>query len=877
MKRLLTIVTLAVMAFAFSAQAQDISLDLDQSLMTGVWTDGVDDYIGAGHSVYFPLRLINNSGSPVEGLTSGFRVYSPDGATWTPITWDSSGYFWGYNYIDPPGMWVVESPFVFDLAFSVNTFSITGEGADTIGFGGSKKYMPGLADGSDGIAYGIHTSVDGAQDGKTLCIDSSFYPPTGSWLWAPQGAPYWGGPYCWEISPPIIMPPVFTTAPTSYSGDHCVTAAIAFQATWLDGEGLEDCSGLTWSLEAGPGVISGSGCQASYSYNPSLADVGSSIVATIGVSDGINPVVTTDLTMTFTNAAPVFTSGCGQEVMVGSGNPGYADLTAEAVDCDPTITWSIVDVTPTPVGSYSIVDGLITFNTVSGLAPGGDCGVSYTFTVEITDGVDASTCTVDFSIMPFEPFRVGIEKVHLAHQGQHHLVDVTVDAGSEKVAGFDMLIAYDQSVLTFTAAIEGDVYTACDPGWEYFEYRFGDHGNCGNACPSGLLRVVGIAETNNGAIHPDFTCLGALAPGYTLFSLDFFLTDNMTYECMYSKVEFFWMDCGDNALAYHPSDNPLHVLTGLSRYVIGYDLIGHMENGTVGFPTFYGAQDFCFDGYGNPDKPAPTAFVDFYNGGIDIICIEDIDDRGDINMNGIVNEVADAVLFSNYFVYGMSVFTIAPAGQVAATDVNADGLTLSVADLVYLIRVIVGDALPYPKVAPLQATYTVDGGQLSVDQPMGAAFVVVKGNAAPQNLTDLDMVYSFDGTNTRILISSYEKGETFNGNFLNVNNDVVSVEFATYEGQPVADVMVPANFALHGNYPNPFNPTTDISFDLPKATDYSLVIYNVAGQKVADLSGAGQVGTNVVSFDASTQASGVYFYKLTADDVSATQKMVLLK
>ena len=67
------------------------------------------------------------------------------------------------------------------------------------------------------------------------------------------------------------------------------------------------------------------------------------------------------------------------------------------------------------------------------------------------------------------------------------------------------------------------------------------------------------------------------------------------------------------------------------------------------------------------------------------------------NLNEISNEISDAVLFSNYFVYGIGVFDINEAGQIAATDVNADGLTLSVADLVYMVRIILGDAAPYPK------------------------------------------------------------------------------------------------------------------------------------------------------------------------------------
>lgn len=64
------------------------------------------------------------------------------------------------------------------------------------------------------------------------------------------------------------------------------------------------------------------------------------------------------------------------------------------------------------------------------------------------------------------------------------------------------------------------------------------------------------------------------------------------------------------------------------------------------------------------------------------------DNRGDINLNGVPNEVADAVLLGKYFTYGLRVFRINRSAQIAATDVNADGLTLSVGDLVYLIGII---------------------------------------------------------------------------------------------------------------------------------------------------------------------------------------------
>ena len=78
------------------------------------------------------------------------------------------------------------------------------------------------------------------------------------------------------------------------------------------------------------------------------------------------------------------------------------------------------------------------------------------------------------------------------------------------------------------------------------------------------------------------------------------------------------------------------------------------------------------------------------------------------------------------------------------------------------------------------------------------------------------------------------KNQTFDGAFLNANGNVKSIEMATYEGQPVADIAVPSTFALNQNYPNPFNPSTTIEFSLPIRSDYSLKIYNVTGQHVKE-------------------------------------------
>lgn len=73
--------------------------------------------------------------------------------------------------------------------------------------------------------------------------------------------------------------------------------------------------------------------------------------------------------------------------------------------------------------------------------------------------------------------------------------------------------------------------------------------------------------------------------------------------------------------------------------------------------------------------------------------------RGDLNLNGLPFELEDAAIFANYFVMGLPAFVIAPDSQIAATDINMDGIYLTVADYVMMIRIEMGAGDP-PSVDP---------------------------------------------------------------------------------------------------------------------------------------------------------------------------------
>lgn len=91
-------------------------------------------------------------------------------------------------------------------------------------------------------------------------------------------------------------------------------------------------------------------------------------------------------------------------------------------------------------------------------------------------------------------------------------------------------------------------------------------------------------------------------------------------------------------------------------------------------------------------------------------------------------------------------------------------------------------------------------------------------------------------------------------------------------------LLVPDNYKLHQNFPNPFNPNTTIRFQLPKNGKVKLIIYNTLGQVVKTLLNENfTAGYHHVVFDASSFASGVYFYRIDANEYCEVKKMILMK
>jgi len=845
-----------------------------------------NDTVMNGAAVRFYIRANNNTGQLLD-ISNGWKINDGGtGTSWgsTAIRESNPTHFSGW----------------YGSNFGIGTYSADGLLADTAGYFGAGG---GTGPGDTKMPVGFNDTIvvitaafgaiNPANEGKQICIDSSFFPPSLNWEWLDplfnSMKPTWtstfgddsvavGKGFCFTIyTVPNLCPNVVDPPVVGITVSHCGPFDYTFTAT--DNEG----DPATFSFDA-PSV-GGLSAPTATSVHWSAATLApGAYVISVHAADGICGGFghTGLLNVVSTNDLPVIATGCNDFRNIGVGVDGTIPMTATDADaCDvPGLVWS------TPTVGASMVGSTVHFSSaVVG---------SFPVTVIVCDPVGGcDTCQVSFNVSAGADVR--IEKTHGTLQGTFERVDVvinTLPSGGD-LGGFDLLIGYDNSALSLQSVDvnSSQLYGPIpDCGWESFTYRFGANGNCSGGCPSGLVRVVGIAETNNGANHPNIPvpCTFGAHAGDTLFSMNFLVSNDRTLECQYVPIRFFWIDCGDNTLSS---------LDGTKLYIENsvFDYGGlpgdpdypwtMISPGYATFPGFAGVPaGFCL---GELNKPAPIREIKFYNGGIDIICADTIDARGDINLNNVAYEIADAVMFSNYFVKGMAALVFIPpngfAGSIAASDVNADGLTLTVADLVYLIRVIVGDALPYAKLSPVAMNYTTDNGMISVQGELGAAAVVVAGNVTSTLLaTNMAIMSEFDGKNTRILVyppisDGMTSMETFSGNFLAVNGNILSVDLSTPDGAPVVAKVVPTAYSLSQNYPNPFNPSTTIAFALPKASNYTLTIYNVTGQKVWETSGSGEAGSHSVVWEASRNASGIYFYKLEAGSFSATKKMALLK
>jgi hypothetical protein len=97
-------------------------------------------------------------------------------------------------------------------------------------------------------------------------------------------------------------------------------------------------------------------------------------------------------------------------------------------------------------------------------------------------------------------------------------------------------------------------------------------------------------------------------------------------------------------------------------------------------------------------------------------------------------------------------------------------------------------------------------------------------------------------------------------------------------GVKISMAELPTHYQLAQNFPNPFNPTTEIQYSVPRNGHISLKVYNLLGQEVAILfDGVRPSGNYIATFNGAGLASGVYFYRFVASNFIDSKKLMLLK
>ena len=155
-------------------------------------------------------------------------------------------------------------------------------------------------------------------------------------------------------------------------------------------------------------------------------------------------------------------------------------------------------------------------------------------------------------------------------------------------------------------------------------------------------------------------------------------------------------------------------------------------------------------------------------------------------------------------------------------------------------------------------------------------------SAANENWQTLGFVPGF-GTTTEPKSYSYNDETVTGGTYLYKLKQIDYDGSYSFSDVVEVDISLPDEFVLEQNYPNPFNPSTSIQFSLPADADVTIAVYNLVGEKVAEVaSGDFSAGKHKVSFDASNLTSGVYFYRIDAatgngNNFSSMKKMTLIK
>lgn len=160
----------------------------------------------------------------------------------------------------------------------------------------------------------------------------------------------------------------------------------------------------------------------------------------------------------------------------------------------------------------------------------------------------------------------------------------------------------------------------------------------------------------------------------------------------------------------------------------------------------------------------------------------------------------------------------------------------------------------------------------------------ISGNVL-NSLLNVDEIYSEMDSTTNITLKFKNTFGSIKQGFV---RDYVLITNGRYENSLQANrglissqenqsIEIPKDYMLHQNFPNPFNPTTTIKFDIPVEGIVSIKVYNILGKEVYSIKENKQAGYHQLKFNGGNLSSGIYFYRITVGNFVQTKRMVLIK
>ena len=275
---------------------------------------------------------------------------------------------------------------------------------------------------------------------------------------------------------------------------------------------------------------------------------------------------------------------------------------------------------------------------------------------------------------------------------------------------------------------------------------------------------------------------------------------------------------------------------------------------------------------------------------------------GDVNEDEVLN-IQDLITMVNHILGSSLVVDCA----LEAADMNVDG-TVNIQDLISLVNAILGSArsadingqakIEYVTsgedlIIRVNSNYDLEHGvdivgiQLSIINDMPLEIQLKDNSHVNEESSFLGginryLAYSmfnepFDSRSTEILIKSAGNlsMNDIQVTIADINGDAIYLSHSQSGQNPQTG---PYSFELKGLYPNPFNPSTQVSFSLPVESHVQLAAYDLRGHKVAMIfEGSQTVGTHSYTWNASSLPSGVYYIRLQAGDMVTSQKALLIK